>query len=63
VGFLEDMACKKRHKNLYSLKRSLAKAVAEIPLETVCATIAEWPEHLKACVEAEGGHFELQYYK
>jgi len=30
----------------------------EIPLETVRAAIAEWPEHLKACVGAEGGHFE-----
>ena len=30
----------------------------EIPLETVRGAIAEWPEHLKACVEAEGGHFE-----
>jgi hypothetical protein len=27
----------------------------EIPLETVHAAIAEWPESLKACVEAEGG--------
>jgi len=24
---------------------------------------AEWPERLKACVEAEGGHFEWHYYK
>jgi hypothetical protein len=30
------------------------KAVAEIPLETVCAATTEWPEHLKACVRAEG---------
>jgi hypothetical protein len=29
------------------------KAVAEIPLEPVCAATAEWPEHLKACVQAE----------
>jgi len=28
------------------------------PLEMVRAVIAEWPEHLKACVEAEGGHFD-----
>jgi hypothetical protein len=55
---LEDMACRKCHNNLDSLKRSLVKAVAEIPLETVHATIAEWPEHLKACFGAEGGHFE-----
>jgi len=29
----------------------------EIHLETVRAAIAEWPEHIKACVEADGGHF------
>jgi len=55
---LEDMACRKHHNNLDSLKRFLVKVAAEIPLETVCAAIAEWLEHLKACVEAEGGHFE-----
>jgi hypothetical protein len=54
---LEDKACQKRHNNLNSLKRSLVKAAAEFPLETVRAAIAEWPERLKACVEAEGGHF------
>ena len=50
---LEDMACQKRHNNLDSVK-----AAAEIPLETVRAAKAEWPERLKACVEADGGHFE-----
>jgi hypothetical protein len=52
------MAFRKRHNNLESLKRSLVKAAAEIPLETVCAARAEWPERLKACVEAEGCLFE-----
>jgi len=60
---LEGMSRQKRHNNLYSLKKFLVKAVAEIPLETLRATIAEWPVHLKACVEAEGGHFEWHYYK
>jgi len=41
-----------------SLRRTLLKAAAEIHLETKRAATAEWPEHLKACVEAEGGHFE-----
>jgi hypothetical protein len=49
--------------NLDILKRSLVKAAAEIPLETVRAAIAEWPERLKSCVEVEGGHFEWHYYK
>jgi len=55
---LKDKACQKHHNNLESLERSLIKAVAEIPLETVRAVTAEWLERLKACVEAEGGHFE-----
>jgi hypothetical protein len=41
-----------------SLKRSLTKTAAEIPLETVCAVSAEWSKHLKACVKAEDGYFE-----
>jgi hypothetical protein len=59
---VEDMACQKHHNNLDSLKRSLIKAAAMITLETVRAAMAEWPERLKACVEAEGGHFEWHYY-
>jgi len=58
---LEDMVCQKCHNHLDSLKRSVVKTEAEIPLEMVCATIAEWPECLKACVEAQGGHFEWHY--
>ena len=54
---LEGMACRKCH-NLDSLKRSLVKAVAEIPLEMVCAAIAKWLACLKDCIGAEGGHFE-----
>jgi len=52
------MACL-RHDNL---DKSLVKAAAEIPLEAVRATKAEWPECLKACVEAKDGHFEWNYY-
>ena len=49
---LEDMACRKHHNSLESLRRSLVKAAAEIPLEMERAVKAEWLEHLKACVEA-----------
>jgi hypothetical protein len=56
------MACQKHHNNLDSLKRSLVKGAAEIALEMVRASIAEWPKRLKACVEAEGRHFEWHYY-
>jgi len=50
----EDMACRKCHNSLESLKSSLVKAAAEIPLGTVHAATAEWPE----CFKAEGVHFE-----
>jgi len=49
---LGNMACRKRHNSLESLRRSLVKAAAEIPLETERAATAEWQERLKACVEA-----------
>jgi len=52
------MTCRKHRNNLDSLKRSLLKAAAEIPLEMVRTAKAEWLEHLKACAWAEGGHFE-----
>jgi len=54
---LEDMACRKGHNNLDSLTRSFVKVVAEIPLEKVHATIAEWLECPKACAGTEGNHF------
>jgi hypothetical protein len=44
-------------------KRSVVKAAAEIPLETVRSAIAEWTERLMVCIEAEGGHFEWHCYK
>ena len=55
---LEDVVCRKRHNSLDSLTRFLVKTAVEIPLETERAATAEWPERLKACVEAQGGHFE-----
>jgi hypothetical protein len=48
---LEDVACRKRHNNLESLRRSLVKGAAESPLETERAAAAEWQERLKACIE------------
>lgn len=55
---LEDMACSKRHPNIESLKKSLEAAVTKFPMETVRKSIDEWPDRLKACVKAKGGHFE-----
>lgn len=55
---LEAKACSKRHQNLDALKKSLIRAAAEIPQETIRAAIAAWPLRLKACIRARGGHFE-----
>lgn len=55
---LEGIVCKKRHPTISSLKRSLLAAVADFPMETMRAAIDEWPERLRACVSAKGGHFE-----
>jgi len=32
------------------------------PGDSACRD-SNWPERLKACVEAESGHFEWHYYK
>lgn len=55
---LEEKACSKPHRNIEGLKVDLVKAAASIPLEVVRAAIDEWPDRLKRCVKAKGGHFE-----
>ena len=49
---LEDIARRKRHNSLDSLRRSLVKAASDIPLQTERVATAERPERLKACVQA-----------
>lgn len=55
---LEEDACSKPHTNLEALKSSIRRAVANFPMERVRAAIDEWPERLRKCVRARGGHFE-----
>lgn len=55
---LEEKACSTPHRNINGLKADLVKVAASIPLEVVRAAIDEWPDRLKRCVKAEGGHFE-----
>ena len=57
-SILEQKACAKPHKTVESLKRALIKAWDEIPVETLAKTVDNFPKRLKACVEAEGGHFD-----
>uniref|UniRef100_A0A914CGD8 Transposase n=1 Tax=Acrobeloides nanus TaxID=290746 RepID=A0A914CGD8_9BILA len=57
-SILEQKACAKPDKTVESLKRALIKAWDEIPVETLAKTVDNFPKRLKACVEAEGDHFE-----
>ena len=57
-SILEAKACAKPHKNVESLKRALLKAWDEISVETLVKIVDDFPRRLKACVDANGGHFE-----
>lgn len=57
-SILEEKACAKPHSNVESLKRALKKAWKEITLETLEKIVDNFPKRLKACVDANGGHFE-----
>uniref|UniRef100_A0A914CTE5 DDE-1 domain-containing protein n=1 Tax=Acrobeloides nanus TaxID=290746 RepID=A0A914CTE5_9BILA len=57
-SILEEKACAKPHPTVESLKRALVKAWDEISVETLRKSVYDFPKRLKACVEAEGRHFE-----
>ena len=57
-SILEEKACAKPHTNVESLKRALVKAWDEISVEILKKIVDDFPKRLKACVEADGGHFE-----
>ena len=44
--------------NIETLKPSLQKAAADFPIDVLHNSIDEWPQRLKDCVHAIGGHFE-----
>jgi len=54
---LEEKASSKPHCNLEDLKKSIVKAAAEIPLETI-RSIDDFIKRLKLCVKAKLGNFE-----
>ncbi len=58
-GILEHKACSKPHKNLEALKRDLKKAWAQIDDAQLRSIIDDFPKRLKACINAKGGHFEI----
>jgi hypothetical protein len=57
-NILEEKACSKSHRNIESLKADLIKAAASIPIEVVRGCIDTWPNRLRKCIKAKGGHFE-----
>uniref|UniRef100_A0A914EBS3 Transposase n=1 Tax=Acrobeloides nanus TaxID=290746 RepID=A0A914EBS3_9BILA len=57
-SILEEKAYAKPHPTVESLKRALMKAWDEISVETLKKIMDDFPKRLKACVEADGGHFE-----
>ena len=57
-SILEEKACSKPHPNVESLKQALKKAWNEISLDTLVKIVDNFPKRLKACIDANGGHFE-----
>ena len=57
-SILENKACSTHTVDL--LKQALQKAWNEITVEEITAIVDNFPERLKACIAAKGGHFENQ---
>src|SRR5277367_2665316 len=55
---LETIVCSKPHTCVEVLKKSLLKAWANFPIESLRAAIDRWPARLRECVKAKGGKFE-----
>lgn len=55
---LEALACSKPHRNIEMLKKSIKNAAKKISIAQIRAAIDDWPERLRRCVAANGGHFE-----
>jgi hypothetical protein len=57
-SILEEKAYAKPQTTVESLKRALVKAWDEITVETLAKIVDNFPKRLKACIEANDGHFE-----
>jgi hypothetical protein len=57
-AILQARACSTPHPNLDSLKAALLREWDALEQETINKAVAQFPKRLKACIEAEGGHFE-----
>ena len=47
-----------QEESIESLKRSVWRAVADFLVDLLHNSIVEWPQRLKDCARANGGHFE-----
>ena len=57
-GILEENACKKPHKSVASLKRSLVREWNKIDVETLKKASNDFYNRVLKCIKAKGGHFE-----
>jgi len=57
-SLLEARACRKPHKSLEALKKSLLREWDKISLEELRSTAENFTKRLKLCIKAEGGYFE-----
>ncbi len=55
---IEKIACHKRHYTIESLKKSIVSAVKKIDISTIREAIDQFPDRLRKCIAAKGGHFE-----
>lgn len=57
-AILEARACAKSHKNLESLRQSLLREWAKIPVQELRRICENFSKRLRLCIKAKGGHFE-----
>jgi hypothetical protein len=57
-SILEARACSTPHWSLESLIAALRREWDALSQEEINKAVAQFPTRLKACIDAEGGHFE-----
>uniref|UniRef100_A0A914D5N1 Uncharacterized protein n=1 Tax=Acrobeloides nanus TaxID=290746 RepID=A0A914D5N1_9BILA len=57
-AFWKTKHVQKPHQSIEELKKSLVKAWNDIPQEVIDRVVDDFPERLKKCIDAQGGHFE-----
>lgn len=57
-GLLQERVYKVRIRNLDHLKERLIDEWSKFSQKTIDKAVNEWRSRLRACIDAEGGHFE-----